>query len=110
MEDTNIQKLTNNLDRERIDSYDVSSKIPDDSISISVDLENLEIYIPEDMEYSQFNIDNYLRKNVPTVRTSIDLDDDIYIMKCRGRFRFDQYFKLVKYIIEQEGYCVIIKN
>ena len=68
MEESTIQKLTNNLDRERIDSYDISSSIPQDSVSINSDLDNVEIYFPEENEYFLYDVDNYLRKNLPSVR------------------------------------------
>ena len=110
MEESTIQKLTNNFNRERIDSYDISSSIPQDAVSINADLDNVEIYFPEENEYFQYDVDSFLRKSLPSVRQQIDQEDDFTIMRFFGKLRFDQYYKLVKFIIEENGYCVIVKR
>lgn len=110
MEGSTIQKLTNNLDREDIDSYEVSSSIPQDSVSINADLDNVEIYFPEECEDFQYDVDAFLRKKIPSIRQNTSEEDEISIMRLRGKPRFDQYLKLVKFIIEESGYCVIIKK
>lgn len=110
LNNTMIQKLSNDLDRDRIDSYDILNKIPEDSVSIGTDLDFLEIYIPEDYEYSQYGIDNIIRKTAPSIRTSTDYEENFIIMKCKGRLTYPQYYKILKSIIEEEGYCVIVQN
>lgn len=110
MKESTIQKLTSSLDREHIDSYEVSSSIPQDSVSINADLDDAEIYFPEENEYFLYDVDNYLRKNLPSVRQQADQEDDFSVMRFFGKLRFDQYLKLVKFIIEKSGYCVIVKK
>ena len=51
-----IQKAVAILEKERIYDYEVSDKISKHTVTITSDLGNLEIWIPEDYEYSQYHI------------------------------------------------------
>lgn len=104
-----IAEVTEKLDKERIYDYEVDSSIPRDVISVtSANLGNVEIYLPKSEDYAQYGIDDFLRSIVPHVRTYTTLDRDIYIMKVRGSLNASQYYKLIKYIIENEGFCAIL--
>jgi predicted nucleic-acid-binding protein len=35
------------------------------------------------------------------------MERKVYVLKVRGKLRKDQYYKLLKFIIEEEGYVVI---
>lgn len=105
-----VSKLVARLEHDGIEDFDVSDKIPKDSISVNADLNNLLVYIPFDLEYSQYGIDDFIRSMVPYLRTSTTLDRDIYKMKLSGKLTEAQYVKLIKYIIEEEEYCVIIND
>lgn len=105
-----INKLVAKLEHDGVEDFDVSDKIPKDSISINADLGNLLIYIPMDLEYSQYGIDDFIRSMVPYLRTSTILERDIYKMKLSGKLTEQQYIKLVKYIIDEEEYCVILND
>ena len=59
-----LEDVTNKLDREGIREYEVSSSIPKDCISLTTDLNNLTIYLPVDLEYSQFGIDAFIRSMI----------------------------------------------
>lgn len=103
-----ITKLTEKLDRDRIEDYEVSDKIPRDVISISPDPSSINIYIPRDLEYSQYTIDDTIRSLVPHLRTTTTLERDIYVMKLSGTLNFDQLYKLIREIIEDNEFCSII--
>ena len=103
-----VKNITEKLDRDGIDDYDVSNSIPSDSISITSDLKDTKIYIPTDFEYSQFEIDDYIRSMVSYMRPSTTYDRNIYVMKLSGRLSETQYYKLVKYIATEHEFCVII--
>lgn len=103
-----ITKLTEKLDRDRIEDYEVSDKIPRDVISISPDPSSIKIYIPRDLEYSQYTIDDTIRSLVPHLRTTTTLERDIYVMKLSGTLNFDQLYKLIREIIEDNEFCSII--
>lgn len=105
-----IEKVTEKLDRSGVYDYEVTDKIPLDVISINSDLDNLRIYIPIDLEYSQYDIDDFIRDLAPYFRTSTSLDRNIYVMKLNGKINLDQYCKLIKFIVEEEEFCSIIDN
>lgn len=102
------KKIGERLEKEHYQDFDISTRIPNDSISITANLGSVEIYIPEEFEYSQYEIDDFLRNLVPFIRTSIDQDRNMYIMTLSKPLTEDQYFKLVKYIIDANEFCVII--
>ena len=105
-----LNKITAKLDTEREYNYDVDPAIPDDVISVNLDLNNLEIYIPTEFEYTQYTIDNKIRQIGSYLRTETKLDRDIYIMTVTSKVTFDQYYKIIKFIIKEEGFCSIVNN
>ena len=108
--DSMINNITSRLDRDGVDDYEVSDSIPSDSISITSDLKDTKIYIPTDFEYSQFEIDDYIRSMVSYMRPTTTYDRNIYVMKLSGRLSEAQYYKLVKYIATEHEFCVIINK
>ena len=105
-----VNNITSRLDREGVDDYEVSDVVPSDSISITSDLKDTKIYIPTDFEYSQFEIDDYIRSMVSYMRPTTTFDRNIYVMKLSGRLSEAQYYKLVKYIATEHEFCVIINK
>lgn len=108
--DDMIDKLVDKLDKAGVYDYEIVDKIQKDVISINSDLNNIRIYIPLEFEYSQFDIDDYVRDIVPFSRPVTTLDRNIYIMKIPTKLDFNQYFKLIKFIVENEEFCSIIKE
>ena len=99
------------LDRDGIEDYDVSSRIPKDSISITTDLANLKIYLPLDYEYSQYDIDDWVRNKVGSwIRSTTRMDRDLYVMTFSGKLNETQYYSLVKFIIESNEFVVLLDN
>lgn len=105
-----ISKIVEKLDKDRVDDYEVTSKIPTDVISISSDLNSVKVYIPKEFEYSQYDIDDCIRSLIPHARTSTMYDRDIYVMKVSMPLKLDQYCKLIKYIVEEWDFCSIIEE
>ena len=106
-----IDKITAKLDKAGIDDYDIVSRIPGDTISITADLGNLKIYLPRDFEFSQYDIDDFIRDMVGYLRTKTILDRNIYVMSVLGgKLTEEQYFKLVKHIIEENEFIAIIND
>lgn len=106
-----LKRITDKLDRSGILDYEVSKNIPTDSISLTTDLNDLIIYIPVDLEYSQYSIAGFLRSDIaPYIRTSVKLDRNVYYMRLSTKLTEAQYFELVKHIIEEEEFCVLIDN
>lgn len=108
--DNMVKNITSRLDREGIDDYEISDSIPSDSISITSDLKDTKIYIPTDFEYSQFEIDDFIRSMVSYMRPATTFDRNIYVMKLSGRLTEAQYYKLVKYIATEHEFCVILEK
>ena len=105
-----IDKLINRLDRDNITDYEVVSRIPNDVISIYPDSSSVNIFLPEDYEYSQYEIDDFIRSMAPHLRTSITSKNNIYNMKVSGPLTEIQIYKLIKFIIESSDFCAILDN
>ncbi len=105
-----IDRITKKLDNAGLDDYDVATRIPEDSISITSDLGNLKIYLPIEYEYCQYDIDDFIR-TLGLFRTKTVPDGDIYVMTVQGgRLNETQYFKLLKYIIEENEFITILED
>ena len=105
-----ITKLTEKLDKDGIEDYEVSSRIPNDVISIYPNPSMLKIYIPSNLEYSQYSIDDFIRSMVPHIRTTTSIERNIYVMKLSGVLNFDQLYKLIKEIIDTEEFCTLLDD
>jgi hypothetical protein len=106
-----LDRIIAKLDKEGIQDYDTSTRIPKDVVSINTDLDNLKIYLPLDYEYNQYDIDNYIRSNFGSfIRTNTKQDRDIYVMTLSTKLNENQFYKLVKYIIEISEFVVLIEN
>lgn len=103
-----IDKLVEKLDSSYVEDYEVSDKIPRDDISISIDNSVPTIYIPTDLEFSQYDIDDFIRSMSPHLRTNTRLDRNIYVMNVSGKLDLNQFYKLVKFIIDIGDFCTII--
>ena len=106
-----LDRIIAKLDKDGVQDYDTSTRIPSDSVSITTDLGNLKIYLPMDYEYNQYDIDNYIRNNFGSfVRTKTKQDRDLYVMTLSTKLNENQYYKLVKYIIEICEFIVLIEK
>lgn len=105
-----LDRVTRELDRTGYQDYDVMSSIPGDSISLNTDLNHLRINVPVSLEYSQYGIDDFIRSMVPFLRTRTTLDRNIFEMVLSGKLTEAQYIKLIKYIMDQEGTCIIVND
>lgn len=105
-----IEEIKKKLVSDGVEDFEVSQKIPKDSISITGDIKNIKIYIPMDLEYSQIKIEDFIRKLSKFNRCSTSLDRNIFVMKLSDNLTIQQYIKLVEYIVDEEGYCTILDN
>lgn len=105
-----IDKIIAKLEKNGYEDFDIVSKIPADSISVTSDLNSLKIYLPKEYEFDQYGIDDFLRGMAGYLRTRTVLDRDIYVMTVTGRLTEDQYCKLLQYIIDEEEFVAIISN
>lgn len=103
-----LDRLSQKFDTAGIEDFDIVDDIPDNHISITGELNNTEIYFPEKYEYSQYDVDDFIRSLGAGLRTSTTIDRDMTIMKIKSRLTESQYFKLVKFIIDTEEFCSIV--
>lgn len=105
-----IDRVINKLERAGYEDFDVVKKVPGDSISVTAELNALKIYLPKEYEYEQYDIDDFLRSLPGFIRTKTIFDRDIYVMTVSGRLSEDQYYKLLRFIIDENEFVSIINN
>lgn len=105
-----IRKATESLEKERTYDYEVSDKISKDFISISGNLGNLEIWIPEEFEFSQYSIDDFIREMLPFAYTNVRQESGLYRMSVKGKLTQTQYTKLLRHIIKEAEFIVLVDN
>ena len=105
-----IEDIVKQLDKIDVEDYVVTKKIPLDSISVTTDLNSIKIYIPRDYEYSQYDIDDFVKSLQPHARTKTVYDRNIYVMTVSSSLNMNQLCKLIKYISEEWDFCTIIEN
>lgn len=103
-----IQKATQNLEKDRVYDYEVSDKISKEFISISGNLGNLEIWIPQEFEFTQYSIDDFIRELLPYAYTNVRFESNVYKMSVKGKLTLTQYIKLLKHIIKEAEFVVIV--
>lgn len=104
-----LDSVENKLLKEGVEDFEISNKISKEYITITSDLGNLKIYIPEDLDYFQYDLDDFIRNLVSFSRTNTVFDRNIYTMTISRKLTEQQYYKLVKYIISETDYCTILE-
>ena len=106
-----LNKIVEKLDQLRIGDFEVYSKIPEDEISVTAELRNTIIYVPEDLEDELYRIDDFLRREARFLRTKLGLSDkqEIKTIQIQGTLTLPQYTKLIKFIIDEVDFCGIIE-
>ena len=103
-----IPNLVDRLESDGVEDFEVSNKVSTSDISVSGDLGNLKFYIPCDLDYFQYELDDFIRQQAKFVRTQTSMERNIYVMKLHGALTLSQLVKVVEYIIEEQGYCIIL--
>lgn len=105
-----IDKIIESLDKSNIEDYEVVDRIPRDVPSVTVDDRGMvRIILPEDLEYSQYDIEDFLRDMQPNLRVSTTFEKKLYILKVNYPLDIKQVSMLVKYIISENEFCSLIK-
>ena len=106
-----LDRIIAKLDKDGVQDYDTSTRIPSDSVSITTDLGNLKIYLPIDYEYNQYDIDNFVRNTFGSfVRTTTKQERDVFVMTLSTKLNENQYLKLIKYIIDICEFIVLLES
>ena len=107
MNKSSVEEIVEKLEKERIEDFEVREYISDTEISINTDLDNIEVYIPKDADFAKYDIEDFISDMLPYSSINSVIERKVVILKVRGKMRKDQYLKLVKFIIEEEGFIVI---
>ena len=102
-----LEKITQKLDKERIDDYEVNESIPRDVVSVDLENGQTKIYIPEDYDYAQYEIDDFLRSKSSMIRTTTETERDITVMKVNKTLTINQIYDLIRFIIKHYDFCSI---
>lgn len=106
-----INQICEKLSKDGVEDYEVTPVIPRDVISLEIDEKGMtKIYLPKDFEYSQYEIDDYIRSLIPHYRTTTTPDYKYYVMKISGPLRVGDVVKIIEYIIEENEFCSLIDN
>lgn len=108
--DVMIDKIENMLSQDKYEDFEVSDRLSKDSISIVPDPGAVKIYIPKSMEYSQFEIEDYIRVSMRFIRVSTVFDRGYYILSLSNHILPNQLYDLIRYIIDEGGFCTILDN
>ena len=104
----NVNKATQLLEKDKIYDYELSDKVSKDSITVTGDLNNLEIWIPRELEYVQYSIEDCVRDILPYAYLNTKSEtSNLFKMEIRGRFTILQYVKLLKHIIKETEFVVL---
>ena len=79
-------------------------------ISISGNLGNLELWIPEEYEFSQYSIDDFIREMLPFAYTNVKQESNLFKMSIKGKLTQNQYNKLLRHIIKEAEFVVLVDN
>lgn len=111
MNQKKMEEVIKELDKLGVEDYDISSKVLSDNISIGLDNRGLvNIYLPLDYEYTQYDVDDYIRRNLGAhYRTTTTLDRNIYIQKVGQVMKSKDIAKLIEWIVENEEFCTVIE-
>jgi predicted nucleic-acid-binding protein len=107
MNKNTVEEIVEKLEKERIEDFEVREYISDNEISVNTDLDNLEIYIPKEADFARYDIEDLVSDMLPYASINTVQERKVYVLKVRGKMRKDQYYKLLKFIIEEEGFVVI---
>ena len=107
MNKNTVEEIVEKLEKERVEDFEVREYISDEEISINTDLDKLEVYIPREADFARYDIEDFISDMLPYVSINTVQERKVYILKVRGKMRKDQYLKLIKFIIEEEGFIVI---
>lgn len=96
------------LEMQKIFEYEISPEISSDSISVSKDLKKFKVYFPIALEYNQYDVSDVIRLAQPSVRTDVEQEYDIYTMSASAPITESTFFKVLKKIIDNEGFVTIV--
>lgn len=103
--DSNIKRLSDQLDNSRIYNYGVDSKIPNDVPSINYDPLRFIINIPESLNDYQYDINDYLRSL--NLRNKSEYSRNIIRFIVKDKVNPQIAYKITTFLIDLMGYTII---
>lgn len=106
---SNSSPFEKKLEGQKILDYEISEEIPKNNISVTKDLGNFKVFFPIDYEFDQYEISDTIRMSQPDVRTNAEREYDIITLSTTKPIKEATFFKVLKKIIEIEGFVTIIE-
>ena len=103
-----IEKISNYLDKKGIDDYEVVSELSEDTVNVYPDPVHFKVYIPEDLDYMQYEIDDFLRTLARTNKTKVSQERHNIALTTSLPLTQSQIEKLVEFIIKKDGFCTLL--
>lgn len=107
-----LDRIVERLDKIDVKDYTVVDKISKEEVSISGELKNTEIYVPEDEDDLIYKINDFLKRESRFLRTRVVPSPDkksMRVLVIDGSLTLPQYTKLIKFITEESDFCNIVK-
>ena len=103
-----LKEVVNYLDNKKVENFDVDEVIPRDCVSITANLDDTVIYIPEELSFSRFKIDEFVRDVLPFSKTEVHLERDVLVMTVSRSFTINQFKRLLDKLISHEEFIMIL--
>ena len=104
-----LDRISQKLDQAGLEEYEMVTDVPEDSVSITGELLDTIVYLPQKYEYLQYDVSDFIRTLSPSLRSTSEVNRDLIKIKVRGKLTEPQYFKLIKYLIDETEFCSIIE-
>ena len=103
--DSNIKRLSDQLDNSRIYNYGVDSKIPNDVPSINYDPLRFIINLPDSLNDYQYDINDYLREL--GLRNKSEYSRNLIRFIVKDKVNPQVAYKITTFLIDIMGYTII---
>lgn len=103
-----LKEIADQLERLGILDIELDDKIPDDVISLTGNLNSLKIFLPDELEYAQYGITDWIRQELRLARTRVSYEGKFLSIEVRGSLTKAQYIKLIKFIVKEYRFCTLL--
>ena len=104
-----FKEIIDDLKRKNIIDVDIDNKlVPRDCVGVTGDLRSVKIYLPEDEEYLQYEVEDWIRKTIKLARTNITFECNVLAIKVMTPMTKVQYRSLIEYLVKEFGFCSLL--
>ena len=104
-----FKEIIDDLKRKNITDVDIDNKlVPRDCVGVTGDLRSVKIYLPEDEEYLQYEVEDWIRKTIKLARTNITFERNVLAIRVMTPMTKIQYRSLIEYLVKEFGFCSLL--